>query len=213
MRWIHIAAGLIAIASGAVALIAFKGGGLHRKSGMVFVYSMTVLTISAAFIAAFLRLNRGNVIAGLLTFYLVVTGLLSLRRAGPDRRRGDMIAMLGGLATALLSFGFGIYGMTVSHGMVDQYPAPAFFVFGMVGVLVAAQDRKMIAARDLPRAALLKRHLGRMSGAMLVATGSFFMGQPQVFVGTPLESVGLRVLPVVAVMAAMVYWRSRITVV
>jgi hypothetical protein len=35
-----------------------------------------------------------------------------------------------------------------------------------------------------------------MGGAMLTATGSFFLGQPQVFVGGPLEWVGLRALPV-----------------
>lgn len=55
MRWVHIAAGLVAIGSGFVALFVLKGGRLHRQAGRVFVASMMVLTGSAAIIAAFLR--------------------------------------------------------------------------------------------------------------------------------------------------------------
>jgi hypothetical protein len=38
-----------------------------------------------------------------------------------------------------------------------------------------------------------------MGGAMFIATGSFFLGQPQVFAAGPLEWVGLRAMPVLAV--------------
>ena len=41
---VHIIAGLTAIVAGAVALSVTKGGALHRKSGMVFVGAMTVLS-------------------------------------------------------------------------------------------------------------------------------------------------------------------------
>ena len=40
---IHIIAGLIGLATGAVALYAAKGAKLHRKSGMIFVYTMLVV--------------------------------------------------------------------------------------------------------------------------------------------------------------------------
>jgi hypothetical protein len=45
---IHIAAGGLAIVLGAVALLVKKGGTIHRRSGLLFVYSMLVLGATAA---------------------------------------------------------------------------------------------------------------------------------------------------------------------
>ena len=45
---IHIAAGGLAIVLGAVALLVKKGGTIHRRSGLLFVYAMLVLGTTAA---------------------------------------------------------------------------------------------------------------------------------------------------------------------
>jgi len=45
---IHVAAGGLAIVLGAVALLVQKGGTVHRRNGLLFVYAMLVLGISAA---------------------------------------------------------------------------------------------------------------------------------------------------------------------
>ena len=50
-----------------------------------------------------------------------------------------------------------------------------------------------------------------MGGAMFIATGSFFLGQPQVFADGPLEPVGLRAMPVLAVAIATLYWLIRLS--
>lgn len=52
MKVVHIVAGLMALASGAVAPYAGKGSGLHRRSGTVFVYTMLVMSASGAVMAA-----------------------------------------------------------------------------------------------------------------------------------------------------------------
>jgi hypothetical protein len=78
-------------------------------------------------------------------------------------------------------------------------------------LLMARQDWRMIAAGGPSGVTRLKRHLGRMSGAMLVATGSLFLGQPKVFAGSPLEPEGLRAIPVLLVVGAMIYWRVRMS--
>ena len=41
-------AGLVALVAGAVAMAAEKGGGRHRQAGMVFVYSMLIMSASGA---------------------------------------------------------------------------------------------------------------------------------------------------------------------
>mgnify|MGYP001575451854 CR=1 FL=1 len=63
MKWIHIIAGLLSLAAGATALYASKGSTLHRKSGLVFVFAMITMTVSALIIATMIKPNRVNVVA------------------------------------------------------------------------------------------------------------------------------------------------------
>lgn len=51
MILLHIKGGLVGLTAGAVALSAPKGRFLHRKSGMIFVYAMSVLSASGALMA------------------------------------------------------------------------------------------------------------------------------------------------------------------
>ena len=64
---IHIIAGLIAIVAGFVSVFALKGMKLHRKSGMIFVYSMVILSLTGAVMAAF-KHQTSNVVGGSLAF-------------------------------------------------------------------------------------------------------------------------------------------------
>ena len=52
---VHIIAGGLAMVLGAVALVASKGGTLHRKSGLLFVYAMLTMGFSGSILA--LRLS------------------------------------------------------------------------------------------------------------------------------------------------------------
>src|SRR5688500_14534030 len=107
MILLHIIGGLIGLTSGAVALSAGKGSKLHRKSGMVFVYSMLVLSTSGA-VMAVLKPERTSVIAGMLTFYLVITAWHTVRRHEHGFEWVNVAAMMFALVISLLSFSFGI---------------------------------------------------------------------------------------------------------
>ena len=61
MKLIHVLAGLTALMAGAVALYALKGARLHRRSGIVFVYAMLVMSSTGALMSV-VHLNVGNVI-------------------------------------------------------------------------------------------------------------------------------------------------------
>jgi len=206
MRWIHIAGGLIGISSGAVALFALKGAALHRRSGLVFVSAMLVMSATAT-VLAIRQPYAGNVVASALTFYMVSTALLTVRR--PWRARVlDVVATLGVVALGIAS---------IRHGLIAQddqlapggYPPLMYLAFGGAAGLLAVQDLRQWSAESRHGASRLTRHLGRMVGAMLVATASFFLGQPQVFAGGPLEPIAVRATPVALVAGALVYWRFR----
>lgn len=209
MKWIHIVAGLLAIASGAVALYAAKGSPLHRRSGMLFVIAMVVMTSSAVLMAAFLRPNRVNVVAGVVTFYLVCTGLLTVRRQ-VEQMRGLMTGfMLVALAGSAYAFALGIEGLNSVGGTVDKVPPPPLFMFGAVALLGAFGDARLLRARSIQGARRIARHLWRMSFAMWIATASFFLGQAKLF-PAPVRQSGLLAIPVLLVLAMMLYWLVRV---
>ena len=79
MLRIHVIAGLLSLIAGTLALAAAKGSPLHRRSGWVFAIGMLTMTTSAVAIALLQRPNPVNVVAGLLTFYLVTTAVLTVK--------------------------------------------------------------------------------------------------------------------------------------
>ena len=99
---IHIIAGLIAIAAGFVALYTVKGMKRHRKSGTVFVYAMLVLAGTGATIAA-IKSQPANVMGGLMSIYLVTTGVLTLRARDGAMRVIDAASLAAAIALAFLS--------------------------------------------------------------------------------------------------------------
>jgi len=76
---IHIFAGGLAIVLGAVALLAAKGGTIHRRIGLLFVYAMLVMGISASILAVFAKVHRPECAGGFMTAYFVVTALMTVR--------------------------------------------------------------------------------------------------------------------------------------
>src|SRR5471032_946677 len=83
---IHIAAGGLAIVLGAVALFVTKGGTIHRRSGLLFVYAMLVMGTSASIMGLRHGLTDGNVMAGLIAVYFVGTAWTTVRPASPWTR-------------------------------------------------------------------------------------------------------------------------------
>ena len=90
----HIFGGSLAIAAGLVAIAAPKGASWHRKSGMVFFYAMLLMATLAVFMAAFRGVAPGvNIPMGLLTLYLVVTGVNAVRPPGPPRVKRHLVRL------------------------------------------------------------------------------------------------------------------------
>lgn len=204
MILLHILGGLTALTSGAVALSAPKGGTLHRKSGIIFVCAMLVMSTSGAIMAALMP-ERISVIAGMLTFYLVVTALLTVRRGlGSDWL--NVGAALFGLAVGVLSITFAVQGL--STGNADGL-APMGFIFGTVALLAAAGDVRMLLARNMQWTHRIARHLWRMCFALWIAAASFFLGQSDEF-PEALRIMPLLCTPVLLVLLLMFYWLVRV---
>src|SRR5688572_21050387 len=108
MKPIHITAGLLALIAGAIALYATKGSPLHRRAGMVFVVAMLTMSSTGALMALFAKPNAVNVMAGSMTFYLVSTGVLAVKRTVTEMRAllAFLMAAALGLSAWALTLGF-----------------------------------------------------------------------------------------------------------
>lgn len=205
---LHIATGSIALAAGAVALYGVKGAKLHRKSGMLFVLAMLLMSATGAVMAA-LKPEAISVIAGALAFYLVATALLTVWRPAVGAFWIDLGAMLAALAIAIAGIYFGFEALNSSTGTKDGFPAPPYFIFGTVALLAALLDLRMLVARGIKGPHRLARHLWRMCFALFIAAASFFLGQAQVFPES-IRNPALLAVPVFLVLLLMLYWLGRI---
>ena len=207
MKYLHVLAGLIALVSGAIALYALKGGRLHRRSGMVFAWSMLFMAGSGAILAA-IKVERLNFMAGLLTCYLVLTGVLTVRRPAVGARALDIGAMVVAFIGGIAAIRLGIVVANSPTGLIDGVPAFPAFMFGTFALLGAAGDARMLA-RGISGAPRIARHLWRLCVALFVAAGSFFLGQAQVFPKS-VRSSGVLMVPVLLVVVLTLYWFIRV---
>lgn len=208
---IHVAAGLLGLSSGAVALVARKGGTLHRRGGLVFVASMLTMAATGTWMAA--RMDEPvtdiTVMVGVLTFYLVATGYLTLRRSVGESRRLQTALTVAAIGVVAFAFAYGIAAMRTPTGKADGVPAGMYFGFGTIALLAALLDVRLLRAGAIRGAHRLARHLWRMGMAMWIATMSFFYGQQKVFPQGVRDS-GILSLPVLLVAFVVLYWLVRV---
>ena len=223
---VHVIGGLIGIAAGYVALSALKGAALHRRSGLVFAYATLIMSGTGAFMAMLMR-NRGNVLGGALTFYLVTTGQLTVWSRTRRVEWLDRAAVVLALTLGIAGFSFGLAAQRSSTGLLGGYPPPLYFIFGSIALLSAAGDIRMLLAGGLQGRPRMARHLWRMCFALFIAAGSFFLvtKRPIALLRGLLQLIGLAgtfpqalripalfAVPVVIPILAMLYWLLRIRI-
>ncbi len=199
----HVTAGVIAVVTGFVALLVLKGGTLHRRSGMIFVYAMLVMAFSGLVMAIGRAGSALNISAGTVTAYLVITSLITVRPPSAGSRRIERGAMLAALALgptfivlAFVNFGGGKPGLALP-----------LLIFGILALSAGLGDRRMLREGALKVAPRIRRHLWRMCTALFIAAASFFLG-PARRIPVPLRGPALRLVPFL-VLVTMAYWLWR----
>jgi hypothetical protein len=142
------------------------------------------------------------VAVGILTFYLVATAWMTVRRKDKPTDPFDYGAFLVafGAAAALL-----VFGVQVAH----TPNAVPYFVFASFAAFAATLDLKVIMQGGVSGAARIARHLWRMCFALFFAASFFFLGQqkvmPAILHGSPILFV-LAFAP----LALMIFWLLRV---
>ncbi len=213
---IHIAAGGLAIVLGAMALLVKKGGTLHRRSGLLFVYAMLVMGTTAAILALRAGRDSGNVFAAVIIAYFVGTALTTVRPASPWTRRINAVALTLAVGLGLLSLVGGLENVNKpGHppgGVSFRTTGVMSLIFATVLLLAAAGDARIMRSGPLRGGPRLARHLWRMCFALFIAAGSFFSIRSRVakVLPEPFTTGPMRALPIVLLFGAMFYWLWRV---
>ncbi|MDB4891628.1 MAG: hypothetical protein JWL61_3483 [Gemmatimonadetes bacterium] len=210
---VHIAMGAVGLVSGAGAMMLRKGSRGHRYSGHAFFVSMLAMSALGAFIAAVLKPSMGNVMGGLLTFYLVLTAWTTVWRKPGETGALEIGGALLGFATFVAAVVWARAASFAPTHRFGGYPAAFFMVFGGVVFFATFLDVRMIIRGGLRGNARIMRHLWRMCVAMFIATSSFFLGLASKRFPIAVRESGLTVVPVILVVVALLYFVLRIRIV
>ncbi len=210
LLWAHIAGGAVGMVTGVVALAVRKGQRVHRAAGSVFFVAMFAAYAIGAGVAPFLDTGqRPNFVAGIMALYLLVSGAMAARRRDARAGAPEVIGLMVALSITVAGVIFMRMGAASPSGTVDGSPPQAFFLFTIAGAFAAAGELHVLVRKQLSNVSRIARHLWRMCFSLFIASGSFFLGQQQVFPealqdSALLYAVALSPLPV------MLFWLSKV---
>ena len=203
---LHVGGGATGIVSGWVAILARKGGRLHRVAGTVFFVAMLTMTGIATIVAPMLDADQWvNTTMAVFTFYLTATAWATVQRRAGEVGRFER-------AAAVVPVGVAAVGLWLAWVSAQTGAAGAnapVFPFAIIAALAAVCDVRMIRRGGISGAPRVARHLWRMTLALFVATGSFFLGQ-QKFLPEAMQGTFIPAVPVLGVVVLLAFWMLRV---
>jgi hypothetical protein len=207
---LHVSGGAVGVVSGFAAMTLRKGGRMHRLAGNVFFVAILTMAGIGAAVAPFLPSQQwSNTLAGVFTFYLAATAWVAARRRDGEIGRfeiGALFVVLGAATAAISGAWINAHG---GPDAGDGASTDGLYMISVLATIATASDLNQILRHGLAGAARIARHLWRMSVALLIASGSFFLGQPK-FVPAFIRDTPLVFLPVLAPLALMIFWLIRV---
>ncbi len=165
--YIHAGFGGIALLAGLVSMVAKKGLELHKKSGLIFYYTMLISAITAM-IVAFLPNHESPFLfaVGIFSLYFILTGKRALRfkRKSPNLKTDKWISKMM-IVTGIL--------MVLLPIILSNSLNIVLSVFAVVGIIFSVRDLNLYKNPERLKNSWLKLHLGKMIGAYISATTAF----------------------------------------
>ena len=172
--------------------------------------AMVVAYAIGAGVAPFLDTGqRPNFIAGIMALYLLISGALAARRRDTKAGAPEVIGLIIALSITAAGVILMQMGSASPSGTVDGSPPQAFFLFTIAGAFAAAGELHVLVRRQLSNVSRIARHLWRMCFSLFIASGSFFLGQQQVFPEALQDSVLLYAIAL-SPLPVMLFWLGKV---
>jgi len=165
--YMHAALGGIALITGFISMVAKKGKTIHKKSGLLFFYSMMLSGIIALVVAVLPKHESPFLFAvGVFSLYFVLTGkrALHFKLEKPDLRADKWISKIMILTGVL---------MILLPIVLTKRIHIVLVVFAIIGIVFSVRDLKLFKNPEQLRKGWLKLHLGKMIGGYISATTAF----------------------------------------
>lgn len=165
----HAILGSIAFIAGFVALITKKGNTAHKKSGIIFYYTMLFAALSALVIAVLPKHENAFLFTiGIFSSYFIISGYraLQFKKAAPKVFIDKIIAVVM-LLTGICMILYPI----ISKGQFNII----LTIFGTVGIVFSSRDLILLKNRKKLRKHWLKMHIGKMIGGYISAVTAFIV--------------------------------------
>lgn len=215
---VHIAGGAIGLVSGTIAVIARKGGYLHRRAGGVFAGSMLVMATFAIYLGLVLPDQMLNVFIGTFALYLIATARITVRRRRGSSGVFEKVALIVALGLcapfAILTFQL-VTGLPTSFTGAMIFEGPivvAVYVFTTILVLAAVGDARVVLAGRIAGVPRISRHLWRMCLGLSLAAGSGFTNGLARLLPGPYHVPPAFFVPTFVPVVILVFWMIRVRV-
>jgi uncharacterized membrane protein len=163
---IHIATGCIALLVGLIPMFSKKGSRLHNRAGLVYVYCMITVAVSALLLCALqpfkmMRLFLTGI--AIFSFYLSMTGWRATKHKTSGPTQADKLLTYLTMLVSVLMIGFGGY-LTIQSGA--SFFSVVFSFFGLLTFIFAQKDFRMIN-RPVEKMHWFFQHFTRMGGSYI----------------------------------------------
>jgi uncharacterized membrane protein len=178
--FLHIGSGIFGVLSGGVALSFRKGSRRHGLAGIVFAISMMSLATTGVYLAA-VKHTPGNIFGGILTFYLVATAWMTVKRKEFETSLFDWSALAAVLAVGTVAVIFGIQAATSPTSLKYDYSAGPCFFLGSIALISGTGDVRMLLRGGISGTQRVARHLWRTCFALFIGSASIFLARQHLF--------------------------------
>lgn len=163
---LHIATGCTALLVGLIPMFSKKGSRLHNRAGLIYVYCMITVAVSALLLCMLQPLRMMRIFLtgiAIFSFYLSMTGWRATKQKKTGPTRIDKLLTFITLAVSVLMVGFGLR-LTVLNG-VSFFPI-VFSFFGVLTGVFAMQDVRRMN-RPAEKMHWFFQHFTRMGGSYI----------------------------------------------
>ncbi len=171
--YLHILVGGISLLSGAVAIFSAKGKKMHRLSGKVYFWAMTVVFMTGIIVASY-RFNRFLFLIAFLSYYSVFSGVRFLKLKQLHRNQNPKwFDWMAGVVNGLANLAFVIYGIYLF--LMDGLAGGTLLSlgFGIGGLMLTYTNLKPFVVHPHRANHWYTAHLGNMMGGYIATFTAF----------------------------------------
>jgi uncharacterized membrane protein len=171
LLYLHILAGLISLGIAYVLLFIKKGNKRHKKLGLIYVYGMSTIFVTAIPLSLLGEFNPFLFVVAIFSFYLAFSGYRQGRDRNGAREQIDKVLGVFITATSIL-----FYSMAVSLYLIEDSMWITSVVFGSIALGMGINDFRRMKIVERPdfydRTNL---HLNLMLGGTIATTTAFIV--------------------------------------